>query len=215
MNTKYMVVLFKNKVKRKIIKKFSNLKKAESFFSETLKNSSSIVFDKRFENGLECSFSLGLIDCNNKGDGLVFIQDDFGRNIKVKFDDDTFSLLKISNFRLEEEIFDIAKKTKITFDEIINYLRGLDTLKVVYTLNNKLIIQKDEDFKVFSLKNEFETERLLNLLAETFISEKRKDCMFVHDTSTAQRKYLLKLLSDYGFEKKLLYRKYTTFPKSN
>ena len=85
---------------------------------------------------------------------MVFIKDDFGRNIKVKFDDDRFSLLGISPYNIEEELFDVRKKTKIKLDEILNYLRGVDTLKVVYCLNNKVVIQKDEDFRLFSLKTE-------------------------------------------------------------
>jgi hypothetical protein len=49
---------------------------------------------------------------------------------------------------------------------------------------------------------------------ETEGGQKRKDCMFVLDTDPAQKKYLLKLLSDFGFDKKVLYRQFTTFPRS-
>ena len=105
------------------------------------------------------------------------------------------------------------KKTKITLDEILNYLKGVDTLKVVYCLNNKVVIQKDEEFRLFSLKTEEESIRFIESLAERFYALKRKDCMFVTDTSTPQKKYLINLLSEKGFDKKMLYRKYTTYPR--
>jgi hypothetical protein len=200
MVAKYFVVLFKNNVKRKIIKKFSNLKNAKDFFENLKKKSEEVSFPKKIENGKSCSFSIGLISEGNSNNELVFIKDDFGRNIKVKFDDDRFSLLGISPYNIEEELFDVRKKTKIKLDEILNYLRGVDTLKVVYCLNNKVVIQKDEDFRLFSL-------------SERFYALNRKDCMFVTDISTPQRKYLLKLLSDNGFDKRSLYRKFTTFPR--
>lgn len=214
MVAKYFVVLFKDNVKRKIIKKFSNLKNAKDFFENLKTKSNEVSFPKKFENGKPCSFAIGLISEGNSDNELVFIKDDFGRNIKVKFDDDKFSLLGISPYNVEEELFDVEKKTKITLDEILNYLRGVDTLKVVYCLNNKVVIQKDDEFRLFSLKTEEESIRFIESLSERFYALKRKDCMFVTDTSTPQRKYLLKLLSDNGFDKRSLYRKFTTFPRS-
>ena len=213
MVSKYFVVLFKNNVKRKIIKKFSNLKNAKDFFENLKKKSQEVSFPKKIENGKACSFTIGLISEGNSNNELVFIKDDFGRNIKVKFDDDRFSLLGISPYNIEEELFDVRKKTKIKLDEILNYLRGIDTLKVVYCLNNKVVIQKDEDFRLFSLKTEEESIRFINSISERFYALNRKDCMFVTDISTPQRKYLLKLLSDNGFDKRSLYRKFTTFPR--
>jgi hypothetical protein len=214
MVAKYFVVLFKDNVKRKIIKKFSNLKNAKDFFDNLKKKSEDVSFPKKIENGKPCSFAVGLIAEGNSKDELIFIKDEFGRNIKVKFDDDKFSLLGISPYNLEEELFDVKKKTKITLDEILAYLRGVDTLKVVYCLNNKVVIQKDDEYRLFSLKTEEESVRFIDILSEKFYSSKRKDCMFVTDTSTPQRKYLLKLLSENGFDKKSLYRKFTTFPRS-
>lgn len=213
MGNKYFVVLFKNNIKRKIIKKFSNLKKATDFFDLSVENSKNIRFAKVIENGSPCTFTIGLIKDGPSTNELVYIKDDFGRNIKVKFDDENFSLLKISPYNLEEEIYDVKKMKKITISEILTYLKGIDTLKVVYCLNNKVIVQKDDEYKLFSLKNENESIRFIETLSEHFYSLKRKDCMFVTDTSTAQKKYLFKLLVENGFNKNSLYRKFTTFPR--
>jgi hypothetical protein len=114
---------------------------------------------------------------------------------------------------MEEKVFDIQKNNKISIEIFIkNYLKG-DGLKMISTLNNKLIIQLDEKFNLFSLKTPEEARRCIDSLSQYFYNIKRKDCMFVKDESTAQKKYLIKLLSDWGVDKKILYRQFTTHPQ--
>ena len=62
---------------------------------------------------------------------------------------------------------------------------------------------------MFSLKNEEDSERLIDILS----NEKQKPYLISVDFSIEQRKYLYKLLEDYGFNKKMLYRKTTTHPR--
>ena len=50
------------------------------------------------------------------------------------------------------------------------------------------------------------------ILINYFIEQKRSDCIFVKDYSTAQRKYLYNLLIDNGFSKSYLQRQSTTHP---
>ena len=83
----------------------------------------------------------------------------------------------------------------------------------MFSLNNKVIIQNDNDFKIFSLKTEEESNRFLDFLTLYFINIKKKDCLIVKDNSSAQKKYLLNLLSENGFDKKVFYRKSTTHPR--
>ena len=71
----------------------------------------------------------------------------------------------------------------------------------------------DDDIKLFSLKNENDSMRFIESLSSYFLKNKRNDCLFVKDDSTPQRKYLLTLLSNSGYDKKVLYRKFTTFPR--
>ena len=65
MVAKYFVVLFKDNVKRKIIKKFSNLKNAKDFFENLKNKSQEVSFPKKFENGKPCTFAIGLISEGN------------------------------------------------------------------------------------------------------------------------------------------------------
>jgi len=64
---KYLIVLFKNKERKKIIKKFKTLSRAKEFFKSKVKDSN-YIFDKRIENGKDCIFELGLLE----KDSLIF-----------------------------------------------------------------------------------------------------------------------------------------------
>jgi len=209
----YLVVLFKNKSKKRIIKKFITYKKAETFFRKLIKESDNVIFNKEVENGFPCKFELGLVELSNKQLIPIYITDEMGRNIKVKLENDGMTLKEIVIYKEEEKIFDIQKNKKITTQELIkNYIKG-DGVKMISTLNNKIIIQIDDEVSLFSLKSEVESGRFLDCLMGYFFKIKRKDCIFVKDFSSAQRKYLFEILKNKGIDKKILYRKFTTYPR--
>jgi len=209
----YLVVLFKNKSKKRIIKKFITFKKAETFFRKLIKESDNVIFNKEVENGFPCKFELGLVELSNKQLIPIYITDEMGRNIKVKLENDGMTLKEIVIYKEEEKIFDIQKNKKITTQELIkNYIKG-DGVKMISTLNNKIIIQIDDEVSLFSLKSEVESGRFLDCLMGYFFKIKRKDCIFVKDFSSAQRKYLFEILKNKGIDKKILYRKFTTYPR--
>ena len=212
-NPKYQVILFKDKVKKKIIKKFNNFKNAEKFFLSLIDESQSVVFPKIIEGTKECKFELAILEKGLNPEIPQYTTDEYGRNIKVQLLDDEWGIIKINLYNQEEKVFDIQQSKKIDVKELIRkYLRG-DGLKMINSLNNKLIIQKDDEFKIFSLKSNSEVTRLLDCLTHYFIKQKRTDCLIVKDTSVAQKKYLLKYLEENGFDKKLFYRQYTTYPR--
>lgn len=209
----YLVVLFKNKAKKKIVKKFVTLKKAESFYKKLINDSNNVIFEVTTENGEECSFELGLVELSNKQSSPVYITDEFGRNKKVKLEEDNMTLQVIKKYRKEEKIFDLQTNKKIDTNYLIKkYLRS-DGIKIVFTVNHKLVIQDNEKFFLFSMKNENESIRFIDTLSNHFFKIKKSDCIFVKDYNLTQRKYFLKLLSDSGISKKILYRKQTSRPR--
>jgi hypothetical protein len=210
----YIIVLFKNKKKKRIIKKFVTLSRAKKYFKQLSSDSNDVIFEVLVENGKECNFELGLIEMATNQSSPVYITDDYGRSIKVKLEEEGMSMLEIIPYKEEELIYDVKRKTKITSQEFIKrYLRG-DGLKMVSVLNNKVVLQKDEDIDLFSLKNEEECRRFVESLSMYFFKIKRGDCLFIQDCSSPQRKYLYTLLESNGFDKKVLYRKFTTYPRS-
>ncbi len=139
--------------------------------------------------------------------------DDMGRNIPVNLENADFVFLNINKYKVEEQIYDWQTSSKISFDYFIKKYCGGDELKSIYTLNNKICVQKNEDVQIFSLKNTEESERFLNVVQEYFYNERRLDAFFVKDVSNAQRKWLYDVLNKKGFDKQRLYRLKTTFSK--
>jgi hypothetical protein len=208
----YLIVLFKNKKRKKIINKFITLSRAKNYYKKLVEESENVIFEVLVENGKDCKFELGLIETSVNQSSPVYLTDQFGRNIKVKLEDSGMSILSISPYKEEELIYDVKNKTKINSQEFIKkYLKG-DGLKMVSVLNNKVVLQKDEKIELFSLKNETECARFVESLSSHFFKIKRGDCLFIKDCTSPQRKYLYSLLESNGFDKKVLYRKFTTYP---
>jgi hypothetical protein len=208
----YLVVLFKNKKRKRIIKKFITLSRAESFFNTLISESDEVIFNVLVKNTKDCKLELSLVELSTNQSSPVYITDEYGRNVRVKLEDSGMSILKIKPYREEELIFDIQKKKKITTKDLIKTYLKTDGLKMISVLNNKIVLQKDEDIKLFSLKNEKESSRFIDCLSLYFFKIKRSDCLFIKDYSSPQRKYLYSLLESNGFDKKILYRKFTTYP---
>ena len=208
----YIVVLFKNKIRKRIIKKFITFKKAKLFYNKLMTESDSVIFNVQFENGKESNFELGIVELSKNKLLPIYLTDEMGRSIRVKLDEDNMTLSQISQYKKEELLYDLQTKNKITTQEIIKkYLKG-DGLKMISVLNNKIVLQIEEEVLLFSLKSESESSRFVDCLSLHFFKTKRGDCLFVKDHSSAQRKYLFDMLESYGIDKKILYRKFTSQP---
>lgn len=213
MSQNYIIVLFKNKSKKKLIKSYITEKTATVKYKELLKENENILFDKKYENATEVTYELGLLTNNQKTQKSLFITDDLGRNIPVNLENPDYVFLEIQRFKVEEKIFDWQTKEKITTIEFINiYCKGRD-LKSIFTLHNKICVQIDAEVSVFSLKNKIDSERFLESVEGYFRDNGRYDAIFVRDVSSAQRKWIYNTLEEKGFDKKRLYRLKTTFSK--
>ena len=209
----YLVVLFKNKVRKKIINKFVTLKKAKTFYEDLLKKSEEVIFDVQIENGSACRYELGIIEMTSKQLVPIYITDEMGRNVKVKLENDGMTLFEISKYKKEELIYDIQQNKKITIQSLIKKYISKEGVKLISSINNKIVIQNDDVYSIFSLKTESESVRFIDSLTNYFFKNKRSDCIFVKNQSHAEKKYLLDILSGKGFDRKKLYRKSTTYPR--
>ena len=207
---KYLIVLFKNKERKKIIKKFKTLDRAKKFYESKI-NDDGIYFDKKVENGKNCNFELALVETDPDEFENYFIKDDLGRQVKVETDDSRYKIMKISNYKIEDFIYDIQKNKRLNFITFIRNYIPREGIKLVSKLNNKVVIQNDENFFLFSLKSEDESKRFLTTLEDYMLSNNRMDCIIVSDDSNRQKKYLYELLSSKGILKSMLYKKSTTF----
>lgn len=206
----YQIVLFKNKVKKKIINKFQTYKKTVSVFESMIKESDKVIFEKQFENGVECNYELAILEKSSGSMIPIFIKDEFGRQSKVNLEDDNYIISKITNYKIPDLILDYSTNKKISVEQLLKKYLPKNEMSMVSSLNNKIIIQKDDDYKLFTLKTIEDSSRLVDSLFNYFISENRSDTIFVKDHSTIQRKYLYEILEQKGFPKSYLFRHSTT-----
>jgi hypothetical protein len=210
---KYNIILFKNNKKKKLIKTYCTEISATKKFKHLIEKNKDIIFHKEFENAEDCEFYLSIITNQTKIQKSLFITDDLGRNKPVFIQNPEYVFLDIKEYKVEETIYDWSTNTKINFLDLIEKYCSKKDLKSIFTLNNKLCIQIDENINLFSLKNKSDSERLLQVMEKYFMDNGRSDAFFVRDISSAQRKWTYKLLEDKGYDKNKLYRLKTTFSK--
>lgn len=209
----YIVVLFKNKKKRKIIKRYLTEKNAIDSFKELVNKNQKILFDKKIENATPVDYHIGLLTNQSSVQNTLYFVDDLGRNHVANLQDKDYVFLKIEKFKIEEKIYDYQKKDKITFEDFINSYCKSNELKNIFSLNNKICIQINEEVYLFSLKEIEESHRFLDMLEKHFYENSRNDAIVVRDVSIAQRKWIYNILVEKGYNKRNLYRQKTTFSK--
>ena len=144
----YIVVLFKNNEKKKIIKKFVTRDRALNFYEELINKIP--IFGKRVENGKLCSFELGLVEKSNLNTSdKYFIRDDFGRNLKVNLDNPDYKITRLEPYEVEELLYDLQKNKRISMLEFIKTYLQKNKIKLISKLNNKVIVQVDDVFNLF------------------------------------------------------------------
>ena len=209
----YIIVLFKNKKKKKIIKGYATEKNANLKFDSLIKDNN-IPFEILYENSVPSKYEIALLSRNDDYQIPLFKMDEVGRNNSVHMSEESEYVIKrINNYKVEELIYDWQKECRISFSDLISKYLPNNSVKVISKLHNKIVIQNDDDFKLFSLKNEEDSERLLQTLESYFISNSRTDSIFVRDESTVNRKWMYNILEKKGFSRKKLYRQKTTFSK--
>jgi hypothetical protein len=208
----FQIILFKNNKKKKIFKSFKTKKNANSYFESKIKKSNRVKFKTLVENGVDVDMRLAIVSNTSNNDySQIYYTDELGRQIIVnpKIGENLY-IQKISQYNEEELIYDIKENKKIDIDFFIKKYLSEKELYMLSKLNNKLIVQKNENTQLFSFKNENDVGRFVDSLTN---SMDKINFIYVSDVSSAQKKYLYKLLEESGFDKQMLYRKSTTHPK--
>ena len=207
----HLIVLFKNKKRKKIINRFKTLDRAKEFFLNKISESNNVIFEKQVENALPCSFELALLSKKDENFQSLFVKDSLGRQVKVDLDDEDFKIIEVQEYKIEEKIFDVYQNKKITTQEFLKKYIDTPSIKLLSKLNNKVVLQNDDSVDLFTLIDPEECTRFLRSLSDYFISTQRMDVIVVYESSKAQKKYLYDILEKTGIDKKVLYRTTTTF----
>ena len=213
MDYNFQIVLFKNKTKKKIINKFKTYKRALLQFETIVGESKNVIFPVKFENGVSSIYELSILERRPKNNEKLFIKDEFGRQVRVDLDDNEFVIKKIVYYDIEEEFLDYQTKKKIDSKNFIKKYLSRSGVKMISKLNNKIVVQINESYSLFTFKNTLDADRFLDDLGNHLRKINKNDCILVKDYSTIHRKYLYDILVNQGFPRSYLQRHSTTHPK--
>ena len=208
----FLIVLFKNNSKKKIINKFITLDRAKKFFKELIDKNEQVIFPKQYENGKKANFELAIISTKKVKDKVSYVKDEFGRQVKLEMENDGFDIVEILPYKIEEEFLNYKTKKKIDSVKLIGKFLNGPGVKLISKLNNKIIVQIDDKYNLFTLKNDSDANRFIDCLSTYFFKFQKKDCIVVKDISITQRKYLYETLVNLGYPKSYLFRHSTTHP---
>jgi len=154
-------------------------------------------------------FELGLIFPNSRWVKSTYVKDSLGRLIEAKMEDEKLRIKEIIPYWKEELIYDFQTKKRIRYHQMLETIMGISEIGQLFTLNNKLFVQVENDIKLYGNKNIYDADRLFDLVREDLLKKKKGNFIFVKDVNTAQRKSLYTLLESKGFKRSELFRHYS------
>jgi hypothetical protein len=207
---KYFIVLFCNKKRVSILYRCMNRKTVYEYWREfrTQKKPPYIKLQGGKRNQ-ELVFELALIFPNNRWTSSTWVKDSLGRNQEALIEDEKFRIKEIIPYWKEELIYDYQSKKRIRYHEMLNQILPISEIAQIFTLNNKIFVQIENDVKLFGSKNLKDNERLFEILKDDLINKKRGNFLFVKDIDTHQRKLLYDLLESKGYKRRELFRHYS------
>ena len=210
-NGKYFIVLFCNQKRVKILHRSMKRTTAYEYWRE-FKTQQVPPFLKqqggeRKKN--ELVFELALVFPNNRWATATYVRDSLGRNIESKIENDKFRIKEIIPYWQEEQIYDFQIKKRVRYHVMMEQILPITEVAQIFTLNNKLFVQVDDDIKLFGNKNINDANRLFEIVKKDLVKRKKGNFFFVKDITTHQRSLLYKLLESKGFKKEELFRHYS------
>ncbi len=133
----------------------------------------------------EVVYELALIFPNNRWATKTFVKDSLGRLVEAKYEDDKFRIKEIIPYWKEELIYDFQKKERIRYHELLEQIISINEIGQIFTLNNKLFVQNDDNILLFGNKNIRDAKRLFELVPV----QSQKDHMLNIARLSAQQEY--------------------------
>ena len=154
-------------------------------------------------------YELGLIFPNNRWSKPTYIRDELGRNIEALMVDDKFRIKEIIPYWEEEKIYDFDTKKRIRYHEIMNIILKVDEIAQIFTLNNKMFLQVEDQVHMFGNKNISDANRLFDIVKDDLLKRGVGNFIFVKDISRHQRTQLYDILEGMGYKRTELFRHYS------
>jgi hypothetical protein len=210
-NHKYFIILFCNKKKKRLIHKSAKRSTIQEVWYELRSEKKPrYVKTNSGKKRTPQNYELALLYPNNRWAVKTYGKDELGRNLELTVNYNEKQRIKeIIPYWEEELIYDFNEKKKIRYHELMNILLSVEDISQIFTLNNKILLQIEDTFRMFGNKNIDDALRLFELIKEDILKKKRGNFFFVKDITTHQRKLLYDMLESKGFKRTELFRHYS------
>jgi hypothetical protein len=207
---RYFVVLFCNKKKVKTLHK--SVKKNtiyDAWHEYKTEKKPPFVKLQGGKRNQELIYELGLIFPNNKWAIPTIIRDELGRNTEAKMVDTRFRIKELIPYWEEELVYDYESKKRIRYHKMMEIILGVTEIAQIFTLNNKLFLQVEDNVRLFGNKNIADAERLFVIVRDDLMKRGKSNFIFVRDITTHQRSILYDMLVSKGYKRTELFRHYS------
>ena len=207
---KYYIILFCNKKQRKRMHRSAKQSTIMSMWHE-LKTQVRPPYVKTNsgKKRTEMNFELVLIYPMTRWSTKNYSRDNMGRNVELKIDNPKQRIKYIIPYWEEEYIYDFDAKDRIRYHQMMRHINTIYEIAQIFTLNNKLFVQVEDDVKMYGNKNIDDANRLFDIVREELLRKKKTNFIFVKDISTHQRVLLYDLLENKGYKRRELFRHYS------
>jgi hypothetical protein len=209
-NGKYFIVLFCNKKRVRILYRCMKRTTVYEYWREfKTQRKPEFVKEQGGKRNQELVFELGLIFPNNRWATKTYVKDSLGRNMEAIIENEKFRIKEMIPYWEEELIYDFNSKKRIRFHEMMEHILPITEIAQIFTLNNKLFVQVENDVRLFGNKNINDAERLFEVVKQDLLKRKRGNFIFVKDITTHQRRLLYEMLEAKGYKRTELFRHYS------
>ena len=152
-NGKYFIVLFCNKKKVKILHRCQKKTTIYEYWREfRTERPPRFLKTQGMKRNTEVLYELALIFPNNRWSTKTFVKDSLGRLMEAKMENEKLRIKEIVPYWKEELIYDFQQKKRIRYHEMFDEILKVTEIGQVFTLNNKLFIQNDNNIKLYGNK---------------------------------------------------------------
>lgn len=207
---KYHIILYCNKKKVKLVYQSVGMEATMKVWKKMKSTKQPpYVMTNKGKSRTKTTIELALIFPSNKQASKTYTKDSLGRTVEAIIDDKDKRIKEIIPYWREELVYDNTNKKRISFAKLIDYITSIHDFGQIYTLNNNLFVQVDDNIRLFGNKNIDDTLRLFNAVKNELGRLKIGNFMFIKDISTHQRKLLYDILEAQGFKRTKLFKHYS------
>lgn len=207
---KYFIILYCNKKKVRVLHRSMTKNTIYDAWHE-FSTEKQPPFIKLYggKRNQKLKYELGLVFPNNRWSKPTYVRDELGRNVEALLTDEKFRIKTIIPYWEEEKVYDLDSRKRIRYHEMMEIILNVEDVGQIFTLNNKLFLQIENDVRMFGNKNIEDADRLFEIVKKDLTNRGRGNFIFVKDVSTHQRKLLYEMLENKGYKRTELFRHYS------